>query len=118
MSKKYCELCIIQEIFVFTVNCEDIDLQIQTNPKYPNFTVLTKTQLRELYTKIDTAFYRCLQQLVEIFQTRRDALQKLNIVRIDDVINSDVVDIIKKHVLDSLCDNDEQIMVGRLCRCQ
>jgi len=37
----------------------------------------------------------------------------LNIVRIDDVINSDVVDIIKKHVLDSLCDNDEQIMVGR-----
>jgi len=42
----------------------------------------------------------------------------LNIVRIDDVINSDVVDIIKKHVLDSLCDNDEQIMVGRLCKCQ
>ncbi|WAR13306.1 BROMI-like protein [Mya arenaria] len=42
--------------------------------------------------------------------TRRDALQNLNTVRVDDVVTSDVVHVVKKHVLDALSDTDEQIM--------
>ncbi|XP_053402163.1 protein broad-minded-like isoform X2 [Mercenaria mercenaria] len=42
--------------------------------------------------------------------TRREALQNMNTVRIDDVISCDHFQVIKKHILDALLDSDEQIV--------
>lgn len=47
-----------------------------------------------------------------MFQTRREALQNLNTVRIDDVISSDNFPTVKKHILDALLDTDDQVVVN------
>ncbi|XP_052230944.1 protein broad-minded-like isoform X2 [Dreissena polymorpha] len=57
-----------------------------------------------------------LQQLAEKMgksnsvTTRREALQSLIAVRVDDVVTSDFVNVIRKQVLDALADSDDQIM--------
>ncbi|KAL4234490.1 hypothetical protein ACF0H5_006135 [Mactra antiquata] len=43
-------------------------------------------------------------------KTRREAFQNLNTVRIDDVISSDNFPTVKKHILDALLDNDDQVV--------